>query len=76
MPKMPTKDQVSAVIDWLLWHVLPEWLYRKLPDHCERCAGKRGGVRGNENVSVDSSGKRVVVCDYCSADDLPKKPGS
>ena len=31
------------------------------PDNCEICKGKKGGVRGNENI-VDGK----TVCDYCS----------
>lgn len=42
-----------------------ERLWRLLPDKCEKCKGKRGGVRGNENVVGG-----VILCDYCSADDL------
>jgi hypothetical protein len=34
-------------------------------DDCERCLGERGGVPGNENI-VDG----VVLCDYCTADEL------
>lgn len=60
---------MSRAFDELLWVFLPQWLYRKLPDHCEVCAGARGGVRGNENV-VEVDGKRLVMCDYCSADRL------
>lgn len=32
-------------------------------DNCEICHGRKGGVRGNENV-IDGK----VVCDYCHAD--------
>jgi hypothetical protein len=56
-------------LDVLLWRLLPERLYRKLKDRCETCGGTRGGVRGNENV-VQSCGERVVMCDYCHADEL------
>lgn len=38
-------------------------------DKCEICAGTRGGVPGNENV-VESCGERIVMCDYCSADEM------
>lgn len=34
-------------------------------DRCSRCAGRRGGVPGNENV-VDGQ----LLCDHCHADDL------
>lgn len=34
-------------------------------DACQRCHGKRGGVRGNENIV-----NGVTLCDYCHADDL------
>lgn len=37
-----------------------EKIWRLLPDNCETCKGKSGGVRGNENII---NGK--VVCDYC-----------
>ena len=38
-----------------------ERLWRMLPDKCEICKGRKGGVRGNENVV---HGK--LMCDYCS----------
>lgn len=60
---------LQGFIDRLLWALLPEWLYRKLRGHCETCGGARGGVRGNENV-MESCGERVVMCDYCSADEM------
>lgn len=53
-------------IDMLLWYLLPESWYWKLPDHCEVCRGERGGVRGNENIEV-VEGREVRMCDYCSA---------
>lgn len=31
------------------------------PDNCEVCKGKKGGVRGNENI-VDGK----IMCDYCT----------
>lgn len=30
------------------------------PDNCEICEGRRGGMKGNENI-VDG----IVMCDYC-----------
>jgi hypothetical protein len=33
------------------------------PDDCQVCLGKRGGVKGNENI-VDG----VVMCDFCAMD--------
>lgn len=38
-----------------------EKLWMLLPDRCQICRGRNGGVRGNENV-IDG----VVMCDYCS----------
>lgn len=38
------------------------------PDECQRCYGVRGGVKGNENII-----NGIVLCDYCSADDLIKE---
>lgn len=38
-------------------------------DNCSRCHGTRGGVKGNENIV-----NGIVLCDYCSADDLQKQP--
>lgn len=64
---------VQHYIDWLLWWLLPERLYRKLPDHCEVCKGAKGGVRGNENVT-ECNGRKIVICDYCSAADLMRPP--
>jgi hypothetical protein len=61
------------MIDRILWFLLPEWLYRKLRDRCEICGGTRGGVRGNEN-RVQSCGETLVMCDYCSVDEM-KQPG-
>ncbi len=60
---------MSRIIDTVLWWILPQRLYRKLPDRCETCGGSRGGVRGNENVVV-SCGETVVMCDYCHADEM------
>lgn len=42
-------------------------------DACEICSGTRGGVPGNENI-VQSCGESVVMCDYCSADEM-RLPG-
>lgn len=42
-------------------------------DHCEICAGTRGGVPGNENI-VESCGEKVTMCDYCHADEM-RRPG-
>ncbi len=39
-----------------------EWLWSLLPDKCEICNGRKGGVRGNENIV---HGK--VMCDYCDS---------
>lgn len=36
-------------------------VFKKNTDDCEICHGKKGGVRGNENI-VDG----IVMCDYCS----------
>jgi hypothetical protein len=71
MTDLPSR--LRRALDALLWHILPESLYRKLPDRCEICGGTQGGVRGNENV-VDSGGERIVMCDYCSVDEM-KYPG-
>lgn len=38
------------------------WRAHFYRDHCEICHGRRGGVRGNENV-VGWLG--VIMCDYC-----------
>lgn len=32
-------------------------------DKCEVCHGKRGGVRGNENI-IDG----IIMCDYCTVE--------
>jgi len=48
---------------FLAW--LSLWAWGQIPDECEKCHGKRGGVRGNENV-IDGH----VVCDYCSAESI------
>ena len=45
-----------------------EWVWSLLPDNCEICHGKQGGVRGNENVCTLVTGKEVVMCDYCHSD--------
>lgn len=37
-----------------------------LKDKCQVCFGKKGGVRGNENI-VNVNGKKIIMCDYCSA---------
>ena len=44
------------------------YMEQMFPDNCEVCQGKRGGVRGNENIM---DGKRM--CDYCSVDYDKKK---
>jgi hypothetical protein len=61
---------LRPIVDGVLWLVLPESFYRKLPDDCEMCGGQRGGVRGNENV-LERGGVRVVMCDYCSVGEQP-----
>jgi hypothetical protein len=34
-------------------------------DKCQICCGKRGGVRGNENIV-----EGFIMCDYCHVDYL------
>ena len=41
-----------------------EWLWSLLPDKCQICKGRHGGVRGNENRIMMGT-KQLVVCDYC-----------
>ncbi len=36
-----------------------------MPDNCEICNGRNGGVPGNENVI-----NGIVTCDYCHADQI------
>ncbi len=43
-----------------------ERLWRLLPDNCEVCHGRKGGVRGNENVITLIDGNKMIMCDYCS----------
>lgn len=46
----------------LLAKITSQLMEREGPsDNCEICYGRKGGVRGNENVE-----EGVVVCDYCS----------
>jgi hypothetical protein len=48
-----------------------EWLWRLLPDKCQRVGCCRLGVRGNENVINGQ-----IICDYCYAkivDDIADK---
>lgn len=56
---------------------LARWLNHWLGwprDHCERCGGERGGKRGSERVTYSyQPGRpltRLLLCDYCHADDL------
>ena len=67
------RERMGAWCDRVLWWILPETLYRWLPDHCEVCHGRRGGVRGNENV-VTVGERPVIMCDYCSAKHLLVRP--
>lgn len=55
--------------DW--WIAEAKWAAAH--DHCEICDGTRGGVPGNENI-IESCGEKVVMCDYCSADEM-RLPG-
>ena len=38
------------------------WLWSLQRDNCEFCKGRKGGVKGNENMFGD-----IIVCDYCTA---------
>lgn len=51
----------------LLWHVLPESWYRKIPDDCEMPGCRRLGVWGNENVITIEHDKRLTLCDGCTS---------
>lgn len=44
---------------------LPHMIKQFKKDNCEICRGKRGGVKGNENI-IDGK----IMCDYCHADTL------
>lgn len=44
------------------------WAWSLLPDNCEVCHGKQGGVKGNENVM---DGK--VMCDFCTFELLEER---
>lgn len=47
--------------------ILLRWLFgrlwRLLPDNCAVCGGRKGGIRGNENIV-----NGTVMCDYCEAE--------
>jgi hypothetical protein len=43
-------------------HGVPQ-VIEKEKDDCQICQGRRGGVKGNENVD-----EGVIICDYCSSD--------
>jgi hypothetical protein len=54
-------DKPTAVLG--MWSRIATRLWRMLPDKCTVCGGKRGGVRGNENI-IDGEAR----CDYCHVD--------
>lgn len=40
-----------------------------LKDKCQVCFGKRGGVRGNENI-ITLNDIKIIMCDYCTCDSI------
>lgn len=40
----------------------------QVPDRCQTCHGKRGGMLGNENII-----NGAMMCDYCTSDWLAKE---
>jgi hypothetical protein len=65
-------DIVSAHADYYMM-AYADGIRRKLcqknvyfrQDNCERCGGRKGGMRGNENII-----NQQIVCDYCHAADM------
>lgn len=45
---------------------LVSFVWVLLPDQCDKCHGRHGGVRGNENLIVNEHGREERRCDYCS----------
>lgn len=51
-----------------VWDGICLWVMECLPDNCQVCGGREGGMLGNENI-VDG----VIMCDYCHAIDMVRK---
>lgn len=54
------KRRIRIMLATIRW-----WFAEYLPDDCEKCGGKNGGVRGNENIWRNEHGHDVLRCDYC-----------